>query len=202
MRRLLAMTAIAVAVVAGAAPAWAHEEISPTSIQVGKPVFLAVRAANEKRVDLTKLTLTAPAGVDLGSSTRDPAGWTAAHTDTTNTWTGGAVKPGRFEEWGFEVEGADQPGTLTWKVTLGYSDGSTEDASVVVTATSGGSATGGEAGDDDAASTDGGSGKANVAIGLSAVALLGAVAAFAAGRRKSPAATTNPAPPAGGGQDW
>lgn len=132
---LTAVIAVAT-LVAGAVPAFAHEEINPSTVQTGKPTFFSLTAANEKDADLTKLVLTAPAGTSLGESTRSPAGWTASRTAQAITWTGGKVSPGTFEQWGFEIDGADQPGTLTFKVSL-TAGGDTEDANVPVTVVAG-----------------------------------------------------------------
>jgi len=169
MRRSLPLLALA-AVLLLAAPAGAHEEINPSTIPTGKPVFFTLDAANEKTVDLTTITLTAPSGLAFGSSTRSPSGWTADRTDEAITWTGGGVKPDQFDQWGFEIEGADQPGTLTYKVTLGFADGSRDDVDVAVTATAAGSTTGAAAGTTTKTSKTG-NGLAVVAIGLAAAAL-------------------------------
>ena len=225
MRRLLALAVVAL--VAGAAPAFAHEEISPYSVPTGRPAYLVLSVANEKRVDLNKVTVTAPTNGLFGHSTRDPAGWTSTVTGhTAITWAGGAVKPSRFEQFGFDIEQFGQPGTFTYKVNLAYTDGSTSDVDVPVVAVSDTSAPGvgtpsagsgtattahsheeGEeevegSGDSDASS------RANLALGLSVFAMLAAGAAFFAGRRSAtpgtgaPASTSATKPPGGGGQDW
>src|SRR3954454_10202066 len=138
MKILLVPAAAVALVVAGAAPALAHEEIRPDTIQTGKPAFFTLFAANEKQADLTKVVVTAPAGTKLGETTQSPPGWTAAVTDTTVTWTGGKVAPNTFEQWGFEIDGADQPGTINFKVTM--TAGDSEDVTVPVTVVAAGSA--------------------------------------------------------------
>jgi hypothetical protein len=179
---------------AGIGPASAHEEINPSTFPVNKPVFLTITAANEKQVRLTKLTLTAPQGLAFGATTRSPSGWTANRTDTAVTWTGGSVDPDRFESFGFEIEGADQPGSLTYKATLGYADGSNDDVTVAVTATAAGAAASG--------SGSSGSGRANAALALGAVALVAAIAALVlAGRRRGAGVAAAKATP-GAEQDW
>ena len=192
MRRIVVLAALAVFL--GAGPAWAHEEISPSTFTVGKPTFLTITAANEKQVRLTKLTVTAPAGLNFGETVRNPAGWTSTRTETVITWTGGSVDPDRFESFGFEVEGADQPGTLTYKATLGYADNSNDDVTVPVTAVAAGSSS---SGSDSGGS---GSGRANAALGLAVVALALSVAALALGRRGGPGKPA--AAGAGAEQDW
>jgi uncharacterized protein YcnI len=179
---------------AGAAPAFAHEEISPSTLAVGKPVFLTLTAANEKSANLTKVTLSAPQGLDFGAATRAPAGWSTTKSATTITWTGGAVPSNNFESWGFEIEGADQPGALNYKVNLAYADGTNEDATVLVTATTAAKATG---------SSSSGSGRADVALGLGVLALVVAGVALALASRSRAVTTTAGAPATDkGGQDW
>lgn len=183
------------------AQAWAHEEIDPATVPTGKPLFLTLSGANEKKVDMTKLTLTTPSGLDFGEATKDPAGWTSTKTDTTIAWTGGAVKPGRFEQFGFEVESFDQPGSPQFKATLGYADGTSEDAQVALTVTA----------TTESATHKGGAsdnGRATVAIALALVALAASAIAVALARsgRSRPAAGASVGGPTGGsaaeGQDW
>ncbi|HYT38830.1 MAG TPA: hypothetical protein VEN99_04930 [Acidimicrobiia bacterium] len=220
LRSALVVAVVSVgAVVAGAVPALAHEEISPKTFPTGQPTFFTLTAANEESVTLTKIVLHAPAGLAFGETTRSPAGWSVARTDDTITWTGGAVKPDTFDTWGYEIEGADQPATLAYKMTLGFADGKTDDVEVDVNAVAPGAApatatsvttgaapaTSGGAGDaqDRAGDTDGASGTAKAALAISIVALLAAAGALAVGNRRR-----RPKGPAGGGgaagaaQDW
>lgn len=196
MRRWIALSAALLAL-STASPAWAHEEINPSTVPTGKPVFFTLNAANEKNVDLTKITLNAPSGTSIGETTHEPAGWTVNRTDTAVTWTGGAVKPNKFDSWGFEIEGADQPGAMTWKVNLTYADNSTDEADVVVTAVAG-SGTG-------ATAKSGGtsSSTANAALVLAILALLAGFGAFFAARQAAKGTGAKPAAPAAtSGQDW
>ena len=221
-RSFVVAGALAAALVAGlAAPASAHEEISPKTFPTGQPTFFTLTAANEQGANLVKIVLTAPSNVAFGETTRSPAGWTVARTDTTITWTGGAVKPDTFETWGYEIEGADQPGTLAYKVTLGFADGKSDDVEVDVTATGGGgtatsttvttaatTATTAPSGGGKSKSNGAATGLAIAALALSVVALIAAGRATAlAGRgRPGPAAGSGgaggPAPGGGAAQDW
>ena len=213
MRKTVVMLTAVVAVLAVARPAFAHEEINPKQFPTGQPTFFTLTAANEKQVDVTKVTMTAPSGVHFGEATRSPAGWSVNRSDTSITWSGGAVKPAQFDTWGYEIEGADQPGPLTYKVTLGYSDGKTEDANVQTTAVAaGGSVTtavssGATTATTEEAKSGGGSaarGRANIALVLGAIALVVAILAVVlAGRKRSDTGTSAPGS-AGGGekQDW
>jgi len=208
------------AVLAVAAPAFAHEEINPKQFPTGTPTFFTLSAANEKKVDLTKISIAAPKGVNFGETTRSPAGWTVDASETVITWSGGAVKPDNFDQWGYEIDSADQPGTLTYKVTLGFSDGSSDDVNVQTTAVAPGTtattvgggavttaATSATTTATTEAKSESGSAartRANIALALGAVALVAAIIALVlAGRKRSGAATSTPAAAAGGEkQDW
>ena len=231
LRSTLAVAALAtLAVVATAAPATAHDEITPKTVPTGQSAFLTLSAANEASVDLVRIVLRAPAGLNFGKSTRSPAGWTAATTSNTVTWTGGAVKPASFESWGFEIEGPDQPGALTFKVMSGFAGGKTDEHEVEVTATSPGLDGGGAAASPATtitpaatassapptteaapAGSEGGSdsdsGTAKSALGVSIVALLVAAVALGVGaRRRDPRPIPNRASGSGtspgAAQDW
>jgi len=212
-------------VLASAAPASAHEEISPKTFPTGQATFLTLTVANEASVDLVRVALRAPAGVAFAEATRSPAGWAAAATDDTVTWTGGAVKPHMFESWGFEIGGADQPATLAYRVTLGYAGGKTDEHEVEVTAVAPG--TGGTtsppptstttatatsatspatAGAGSESNSDTDSGLAAAALVISIVAFVLAAGALVAGRRRgngpAPSRTTGEGTSGGAAQDW
>lgn len=209
---LMAATATLAVVLASAGPASAHEEITPPTFPTGRATFLTLTVANESSVDLVRVALRAPSGVPFAEATRSPAGWTAAVTDETVTWTGGAVKPHTFESFGFEIGAVDQPRTLSYRVTLGYPGGRSDEHEVEVTATAPGtagaaspttsstSAPSGTAPPDSTSAettattssaagaseggSDGDSGMATAALVLSLAALVLAVAALLAGRRR------------------
>lgn len=207
MRRLTTCVLAVATVLLHAGAASAHEEITPASVPTGKPAFLVLSAANEAKVDLVRLILTAPAGLAFGATTREPPGWTVSRTDQLVTWSAGALKPDHFEQWGFEIEGADQPGTLTWTVTMAFADGSSEQARVAVTAGGGSAATSAPtttvtpaAGHPGSSSSDSGAqGRANLALVLAVVAALAALGALVragtAGRGRRAAAPAD-------AQDW
>ncbi|HKY77680.1 MAG TPA: hypothetical protein VJS45_16215 [Acidimicrobiia bacterium] len=217
------------AVFVSAGPASAHEEISPTSFPTGQATFLTLTVANEASVDLVRVALRGPAGVAFGEATRSPAGWSATATDDTVTWTGGAVKPHTFESWGFEIGGADQPATLTYRVTLGYAGGKTDEHEVEVTATAPGSgaaaspattsttiatatsadaptATSAAAPAGSEGRSDSDSGTATAALVISIVALVLAAGALINGRRRGggpvPDRAAGGDTAAGAAQDW
>jgi len=188
----------------GAGPALAHEEITPTSIQTGTPTFLTLAAANEGEAPITKVEVIFPDGAEVGETTRSPAGWKASRTESGVAWTGGKVAPETFEQWGFELEGADQPGTLTFTVTLTAGDES-EQVRVPITAAAKGAGTTPAApsttsaalasADADASSSQG---RATLAVWLAIGGLLLGLAALivAVGRRRGDQiSTSTPAAP-------
>ena len=154
-------------------------------------MFFLVNAANEQRTDLVKLTITAPQNLPLGVTTKAPTGWTADKSDTAITFSGPGIKPDNWDQWGFEIDSADQPGTYTYKITLSFADGSKDDVSVPVHAVVSTAAAG-------AKSTSGNGNKANVALGMGGGAVVLSLIALAlSARRKSGAAA-----PAGAKQDF
>ena len=63
------------------------------------------------------------------------SGWTISTKDTSAiVWqvaSGSGLKPpDHFETWGFETDGADQPGSYTYKVAMTFSDGKTDNVDV------------------------------------------------------------------------
>lgn len=131
----VAAGAVAVMVLTTATPAWAHEEITPQTFRTGQPTFFRFSAANEHKAPLIKVTLAAPAGLPFGAGTNEPPGWTVDRAGGQIVWSGGSVAPDHFGQWGFEVEGADQPGNFAYSVTLTFGDGTSDDAEVDTTAT-------------------------------------------------------------------
>jgi hypothetical protein len=180
MRRTVLALLTGALLFAFAAPAWAHEEINPATVTVGKPTYLTFSAANEEKVDLVGVTLKAPAGLNFGGTTRSPAGWTVDRTDTQISWSGGTVKPDNFEQWGFEVEGAGQPGSYTYTAQLKWSDGKTDSVTVPITAKAAGSGT---TTTKKAAAPKTSNRRATVALLLGFIALIIAIVALVMGRR-------------------
>ena len=212
------------AIAATAAPALAHEELSPKTVTVGEPAYLALTVANEKDANLVKIRLDAPSGVEFGTPLEGKDGWATTRSSGRMTWDG-TVKPEHFETFRFEMEAPDQPGTLAYKVTLSFADGTSEEHEVDVTAAAGtaGAGTGSSATTittgatatsaspttaaaapaDSGSGPDGGSGTAKAALAVSIVALLVAAGALAVGARRSGGnrASGGGAAP-GGAQDW
>lgn len=195
-RVFLAALAAAFGLLLASAPAWAHEEINPKSLATGKPTFFTLSAANEKKSNLVKVVLTAPKGVPLGATTAEPSGWEVSKTDTTLTWTaasGEGVRPDHFAQWGFETDGADQPGSFDYQIDLGYADGTHGPVTVPVTVSAARAPYPG-----DAAPPRPSQSRANTALAAAVAALVLGLAALAMALRRRP----NPAPRNETGQDW
>jgi opacity protein-like surface antigen len=214
MKGFLSILVAAAALAMVAAPAaWAHEEINPSSFPTGRPVFFLLNAANEQKVDLTKITIAAPQNLPFGGTTKQPAGWSADKSDTTITYSGPGIKPDSWDQWGFEIDAADQPGNFVYKVTLGFADGTTDDVSVPVTAVLPAAGAVGQGVSETATTAKGkpeptvattiaggkpkpgGSGRANAALGLGAAAVVLSLIgiALAARRGSGTAGTGTPA---------
>jgi uncharacterized protein YcnI len=220
LRSMLVAAIGAIAVLAAAAPALAHEEISPNTLTVGQPAYVSLTVANEKDVKLVKIQLEAPKTVEFGTLLEGKDGWATTRSSFRMTWDG-TVKPENFESFRYEIEGPDQAGTLTYKITLSYADGTSEEHEVDVTAVAAGAGTGTSATTvttatptsgppttaaapaDSGSGSDGDSGTAKAALAVSIVALLVAAGALAVGARRSGAnrASGGGAEP-GAAQDW
>ena len=127
-------------------------------------------------------------------------------SDTAITWTAGngaGVKPDHFDQWSFETDGADQAGTFTFKVSLTFADGKTDDVQVPVTVEAGGktvaSTTGGTSVAATRAAHDARS-RANTALVVGIVAAVIAVVALAARRPRRTGASVGSSTDRG--QDW
>jgi hypothetical protein len=220
MSKPVVFLAAVAALLALAVPAWAHEEINPKQFPTGQPTFFSLNAANEKQADLTKITFTSPPNVKFGATTHEPPGWTVNRTDSVITWTGGTVKPDHFDQWGYEIDSADQPGTLSYKVALSYSDGKTDNVNVQTTAVAPGTpqttvATPAPGAVTTEATTtpateatkssnaSGARSRANIALGLGAVALVASLVALSlAARKRGDGAGAATAGGEGQKQDW
>ena len=143
-RTLLVALAAGAALVLPATTAFAHVTVNPREATQGGYAKLAFRVPNERdSASTTKLEINLPADHPFASvSVRPQAGWTytvekaklatpiKSHdteiTEATSkiTWTGGAIKPGEFNE--FEVSVGPLPSdvdSLTFKALQTYSNG-------------------------------------------------------------------------------
>ena len=143
-RTLFVALATAAALVLPATSAFAHVTVNPQQAAQGSYIKLAFRVPNERDgVDTTKLEVNFPVDHPIASvSVRPHPGWTytvdrtklanpiksddgeISEAVTKITWTGGAIKPGEFDE--FEVSVGPLPDdvdSLTFKALQTYRDG-------------------------------------------------------------------------------
>jgi uncharacterized protein len=143
-RTLLVALAAGAALVLPATSAFAHVTVNPREATQGGYAKLAFRVPNERdNANTTKLEVNFPADHPFASaSVRPQPGWTynvektklatpiksddgdITEAVTKITWTGGAIKPGEFNE--FEVSLGplpDDADSVTFKALQTYSDG-------------------------------------------------------------------------------
>jgi uncharacterized protein YcnI len=132
LKRALALAAVTLAALAGAASAFAHARISPsvTVSQQGEVFTLAVPTEKEGATT-TKVVLTVPDGFAIDSFVPAP-GWKRQVQQTgagesavvkSITWSGGSVPTGEDAAFQFLAE-AQSSKTYAFSVEQSYSDGS------------------------------------------------------------------------------
>ena len=99
-RSCLVASVAAVLIAVPAAPALAHEEISPKTVTVGVPAYLSLTVANEKEAKLVKIRLDAPKGLEFGTALEGKDGWATTRSSGRMTWDG-EVEPEHFETFRF-----------------------------------------------------------------------------------------------------
>ena len=150
MRRIaIVFAAAGIALVAAAAPAWAHVKVDPESAPKGSDAVLAFVVPNEKApATTTKVVVQFPTDHPIAEAqTEVIPGWTAdvATTKVTTpiktdngdvneavksvTWTatGAGIGAENFQEFRVSVGLPDDADSLTFPTTQTYSDGSTVD---------------------------------------------------------------------------
>ncbi len=148
MRRFaIVLATAALALVAAAAPAWAHVKIEPESAPKGSNAVLAFVVPNEKDPQTTtKVVVQFPTDHPIAEALVEPiAGWTAEATQFTVTtpiptdngpvtsavkdvtWTasGKGIAVDNFQEFRVSVGLPDDADSLSFPTTQTYSDGST-----------------------------------------------------------------------------
>ena len=108
-----------------ASPAAAHVIPQPAYLTPGTPTTITFAAPNERRPHvLTRLTVTAPAGVDLARAT-PPRGWKLSIADRTATWDGATSAPGLGSPGPFRIVAStsDAPGAVKLHAVQRYDDG-------------------------------------------------------------------------------
>jgi uncharacterized protein YcnI len=150
VRRIGIVTAAAgIALIATAAPAWAHVQVDPSSAPKGRDAVLSFVVPNEKDPQTTtKVVVQFPTDHPIAEALVTPMpGWTAAVTqfkvttpiqtdsgpvtsavkNVTWTATGTGIPVEHFQEFAVSVGLPDDANSLTFPTTQTYSDGSTVD---------------------------------------------------------------------------
>ena len=141
-RALVAVAAVAV-VLAVAAPAGAHVTIEPSQAPKGSDAVLAFTVPNElENADTVRVEIAFPTDHPIADASVEPlAGWTATvqHakapkpiktdngevTDMVQSvvWSGGAIKPGEFQQFKVSVGLPSDADSLEFKALQTYSNG-------------------------------------------------------------------------------
>jgi uncharacterized protein YcnI len=163
MRRLLFVWSGALglcAMLAAAAPAWAHVVVSPEEVTAGDYETLTVSVPTEKEVPTTQIRVEVPEGFLL-SGVQPVPGWEHAFEEdggivTAVTFSGGEIGPQEFQQFLVQAKAPEEPGGYPWKATQTYENGNVvewtsppdaeEPASVVEVVAGGPSAGGPESG--------------------------------------------------------
>ena len=210
MKRTIGLAVVLLVLLA--APASAHVEANPGTVEAGEGAAITFRVPNETTdANTTSVEIFLPEGAKFEFVQVKPlAGW--QHTETKSgdnitavKWSGGKIAPGEYEEFSLSF-GPVEAGTLVFKALQTYDSGEVvrwidptvegqeepEHPAPTVTVTKAGGdeptgATTSEGrtypGDDGADGTDFAT---FVALALGGVALVGALAALVMGRRRLP----------------
>lgn len=142
--RRLGVALVTIAAVIGvASPAWAHVTIEPEQAPKGSDAVLTFTVPNEMdNADTTQIEIDFPTDHPIADASVEPVtGWTPTvktmtvqtpiKTDSGNTteavqsvtWTGGAIKPGQFQQFKVSVGLPDDADSLEFKALQTYSNG-------------------------------------------------------------------------------
>ncbi len=154
------------AMLAVAAPAYAHVVVSPEEVTAGEYETLTVSVPTEKEIPTTEIRVEVPEGFLL-SGVQPVPGWDHAFEEdrgivTAVTFSGGEIRPREFQQFLVQAQAPEESGGYPWKATQTYEDGSvvewtgapdSEEPASVVEVVSGGSADAGSSPEPSEAST-------------------------------------------------
>jgi uncharacterized protein YcnI len=101
----------------------AHVTVSPTSLEQGATVVVALGTPNEREGHTTvALAVELPPQVEIVSAVA-PAGWVVEHTENTVTWSGGAIAGADAVEFPLELRGIGPVGAVELEARQRYEDG-------------------------------------------------------------------------------
>jgi uncharacterized protein YcnI len=116
------------AMLALAAPVWAHVVVSPEEVTAGDYETLTVSVPTEKEVPTTEIRVEVPEGFLL-SGVQPVPGWEHAFEEdrgvvTAVTFSGGQIRPREFQQFLVQAQAPEEPGRYPWRATQTYEDGS------------------------------------------------------------------------------
>jgi uncharacterized protein YcnI len=131
MKRLLFVGGAALsfcAMLAVAAPVWAHVVVSPEEVAAGDYETLTVSVPTEKEVPTTEIRVEVPKGFLL-SGVQPVPGWEHAFEEdggvvTAVTFSGGEIRPREFQQFLVQAQAPEEPGEYPWKAVQTYEGGS------------------------------------------------------------------------------
>ena len=143
MRRIVLVLAAMAGVVLVAGPAYAHVGVSPTEASQGGDATFTFTVPNEKdNADTVQVEIDLPTTDPIGSVSVQPVpGWNVNVEKTTLTkpvttddgqvteavskitWSGGAIKPGEFQEFSASMGPLPKANELVFKALQTYSGG-------------------------------------------------------------------------------
>lgn len=128
MRRLAATALTAAALAAGAAPAAAHIDILPTTVEAERSTEFTVRVPTEREIPTTSVRVDFPKQVTVYSFAPPPAGWTIKQRIAPDgtlagvVYSGGTIPVNGYVDFTFLGTPFDT-GETVWKAYQTYADG-------------------------------------------------------------------------------
>jgi uncharacterized protein YcnI len=116
------------AMLAAAAPVWAHVTVSPEEVSAGDYETLTVSVPTEKEVPTTEVRVEVPEGFLL-SGVQPVPGWEHAFEEdrgvvTAVAFSGGQIRPREFQQFLVQAQAPGEAGEYPWKAIQTYEDGS------------------------------------------------------------------------------
>lgn len=108
--------------------AQAHVSVSPEEAPAGSYEKFTVSAPNEKEIPTTEIRVEIPDGLTV-SDVQPVPGWEYEFEKeggliTAITWSGGEIQSREFQEFAFQAQTPEEPGSLTVGAIQTYEDGS------------------------------------------------------------------------------
>lgn len=113
---------VMVTVLAGGAPAWAHDVVAPATVVAGSTVTVTVSVVNEHELPSDGVEMQLPPGFTL-KTPEDVPGWRtevqkrADGAATAVRWTGGLIEPNAVSEFVVTGTAPAAAGALVWSVS-------------------------------------------------------------------------------------